>query len=265
MATTATSSHKTSVLAFFLLATVLIVPLLILGALTGWVLLPGLPVAALGAWSPMLAALMLVYRSEKKAGVLALLKRSYDFNRIKAKRWYVPILLTMPTAAAVTFGVQRLTGVEVPIPHIEVVRTLALCVIGYVGALGEELARMVRLCHRLAAGSLGSAQRQSDARSVLGRVPLPGVSAGSSFGGLDSLVDAVHHSGTRDHGVDIQQYWWKSVRHGALPHDFERCLAVIPGKWFVVGFPCCGPNVCRHGGAGCARVGTVDARAAFSK
>ncbi len=87
----------------------------------------------------MLAALMLVYRSEKKAGVVALLKRSYDLNRIKAKRWYVPILLTMPAVAVVTFGVQRLTGVQVPIPHIAVVRTLVFCVVAYIAALGEEL------------------------------------------------------------------------------------------------------------------------------
>jgi hypothetical protein len=55
-----------SVLAVFLLAILLIAPFFILGAITDWQLGPGLPVAALGTFCPMFAAMILVYRAEKK-------------------------------------------------------------------------------------------------------------------------------------------------------------------------------------------------------
>ncbi len=133
------TSSKESPLAFFLLAFVLLVPFLVYGALTGLQLAPGLPVAALAVFCPMLAAVILVYRQGKKAGVVALLKRSFDFRRIKNKWWYAPLLLTMPIAMTLSFWVQRLTGVPIPNPQISVVQALALCVACFIGALGEEL------------------------------------------------------------------------------------------------------------------------------
>ncbi len=133
------TSSKESPLAFFLLATVLLIPFLVYGALTGLQLAPGLPVAALAVFCPMLAASILVYRQDKKAGVVALLKRSFDFQRIKNKWWYAPILLIMPLAMTLSFWVQRLTGVPIPNPQIDVVQALALCVACFIGALGEEL------------------------------------------------------------------------------------------------------------------------------
>jgi membrane protease YdiL (CAAX protease family) len=138
MNTTTPKPHK-SLLAFFLLAVVLIIPFWVFGALTGLQLLPGLPVAALGAFCPMLAALILVYREDKKAGVVALLKRSFDFKRIKDKWWYAPILLIMPVVTILSFWVLRLMGVSVPAPQITILPTLALCVIFFIAALGEEL------------------------------------------------------------------------------------------------------------------------------
>jgi len=42
---------------------------------------------------PVTAAVILVYRENKIAGVTALLKRSFDYNRIRAKVWYAPIVL----------------------------------------------------------------------------------------------------------------------------------------------------------------------------
>jgi hypothetical protein len=128
-----------SVLAVFLLAILLIAPFFILGAITDWQLGPGLPVAALGTFCPMFAAMILVYRAEKKAGVIALLKRAFDFRRIKDKRWYAPILLTMPVVAVLSFAVQRLTDVQVPLPQLTVISVLLLCVALYIFDLGEEL------------------------------------------------------------------------------------------------------------------------------
>ena len=134
-----TPKANKSRLAFFLLAIVLIIPFWVYGAMTGIQLLPGIPVAALGTFCPMLAAIILVYREDKRASVAALLKRSFDFKRIKAKRWYAPILLIVPVVMVLSFAVLRLTGVPVPAPQIAVLPTLALCIVTFIAALGEEL------------------------------------------------------------------------------------------------------------------------------
>lgn len=138
MNTTTSHPHR-SLLAFFVLAVVLMIPFWVFGSLTGLQLAPGLPVAALGTFCPTGAALILVYRQDKTAGMIALLKRSFDFKRIKDKRWFAPLLLLMPGAVALSFWVQRLLGVPVPAPQIAVVPTLALCIVLFIGALGEEL------------------------------------------------------------------------------------------------------------------------------
>ena len=101
--------------------------------------MPGLPVAALATFCPMIAALILVYRDKKGAGVIALLKRAIDFKRIKVKRWYAPILLIMPLVALLSFVVLRLEGVPVPIPNVAIIPTLTLFAVFFVAALGEEL------------------------------------------------------------------------------------------------------------------------------
>ncbi|MCL5947370.1 MAG: CPBP family intramembrane metalloprotease [Chloroflexi bacterium] len=130
---------KKSPLTFFLLAFAFAIPFWLTGAVTGLEPLPGLPVAALAAVCPMLAAMILVYRENKNAGLATLLKRSFDFKRIKAKIWYVPTLLIMPVVMALSFGVLRLSGTHVPTPQIGVLSALILCAVFFIGALGEEL------------------------------------------------------------------------------------------------------------------------------
>lgn len=128
-----------SPLKFIVLVFALTIPFWLIGAVTGLQLLPGVPVAAFAAWCPMLAAMILVYRENETAGVIALLKRSFDFKRIKAKVWYAPILLLMPVVSGLSFGVLRLTGTGVPAPQIAFLPLLILCVGCFILALGEEL------------------------------------------------------------------------------------------------------------------------------
>jgi uncharacterized protein len=128
-----------SPLSFFLLAFALAVPSLLFGAATGIELLPGLPVAALMAVCPMIAALILVYRQNGKAGAAALLRRSFDFNRIRAAIWLIPVPLLPPFAAALSYGYMRLTGVPVPVPQIAVLTDIGLFLVFFAAALGEEL------------------------------------------------------------------------------------------------------------------------------
>lgn len=131
--------QRRSPLQFFLLVFGLTIPFWVLGAVTGRELLPGLPVAALATFCPMIAAAILVYRENKAAGVIGLLKRAFDFQRVTAKIWYVPTLLLMPAVMAVSYGVICLTGTLVPAPQITVFSALALFTVFFTGALGEEL------------------------------------------------------------------------------------------------------------------------------
>ncbi len=74
------TTNAKSVLPFFLWAVVLIAPFLVFGALTGIQLAPGLPVAALGVFCPMLGALIMVYRDDKRAGMAALVRQLFNPN-----------------------------------------------------------------------------------------------------------------------------------------------------------------------------------------
>ena len=78
---------------FFLLVLALSIPFWLIGGATDLQLIPGLSVSALMGFCPMLAALILVYREGGVAAARALLGRSFDFRRIKSKRWLVPTLL----------------------------------------------------------------------------------------------------------------------------------------------------------------------------
>ena len=87
------SAHRQrSQLKFFLLVFALSALFWLIGAAIDVPLMPGLPVSALVAFSPMLAALVLVHEERKAAGVAALLRGSFDFKRIGRKRWYLPIV-----------------------------------------------------------------------------------------------------------------------------------------------------------------------------
>jgi uncharacterized protein len=138
-ASSASAPPARSPLKFFLLVFALSVPFWLIGALTNMQLMPGLSVSALGAVCPMVAALILVHRESGKAGVRALLRRSFDFKRIKAKRWYAPILLLMAGVNVAVYGLMR--WMDMPLPPAQILVPVALLMFFafFVGALGEEL------------------------------------------------------------------------------------------------------------------------------
>ena len=124
---------------FFILVLGLSVPFWLLGAGTDLQLMPGLSVSALMAFCPMAAALILVYRQSRAAGVAELLSRSFDLKRIKAKRWYVPIFLLMPGINVVVYGLMHWMDAPLPTPQVSILPALLMAVAFFVGALGEEL------------------------------------------------------------------------------------------------------------------------------
>ena len=128
-----------SPLKFFLLVFALSLPLWPIGAVTSLQLLPGLPVSSLMAFCPLIAASILVYREDKSTGVTELLKRSFDYRRIRGKVWYIPIFLLMPGIAILAYGLIRLLQLPLPTPQFSVLSALVMFFVFFIAALGEEV------------------------------------------------------------------------------------------------------------------------------
>jgi CAAX protease family protein len=133
------ASRTRSPLKFFLLLFALSIPFWLTGALTTFQLLPGLPVSSLAAFCPAIAALILVYRENRTEGLSELLRRCFDYERIRAKIWYAPIILLRPGIMVLSYGLMRWTGVLLPAPQFPVVEVLTLLAVFFVAALCEEL------------------------------------------------------------------------------------------------------------------------------
>jgi len=86
--------------------------------------------------------LILVQRDSGAAGVTELMRRSFDFKRIREKRWYLPILLTMPAVSVVVFALMSWMAMPPPAPQFSAVAApaaLLMFIAFFIGALGEEL------------------------------------------------------------------------------------------------------------------------------
>lgn len=133
------ASRNKSPLRFFLLVFALALPFWLAGALTAFQLLPALPTSALAVLCPVTAAVILTSREHTSAGIKEFLKRAFDFKRVQAKIWYVPIILLMPCIMVLSSGAIRLMGVPLPVPQFSLGTILALLVVFFIGALGEKL------------------------------------------------------------------------------------------------------------------------------
>jgi len=102
---------------------------------------PNVTLVNFATFIPMAAALILVYRENKVSGVKELLGRSFDYQRIKSKIWYLPIFLLYPSIVLVQYGLAVLSGRPVPSPHFPV-RLPIIFVVFFIAALGEELGWM---------------------------------------------------------------------------------------------------------------------------
>ena len=142
-ATSAEAQHaivsRRSPLKYFVLVVALSAPFWLTGAVTGLQLSPGLPVSSLMVSAPVLAALILVYRENRTAGMIALLKRAFDYRRIKGRAWYAAIVLLMPTVLVLAYGLQRLAGRPVPAPRFQLLAPIVMFLAFFVASLGEEL------------------------------------------------------------------------------------------------------------------------------
>ncbi len=131
--------RRSTLLKFFALVFAFSIPFFVLGGATDLQLMPGLSVSALAAFAPAAAALVLVHLNKKSAGMLALLKRSFDFKRIHDKSWLLLVLFLMPAVSLAVFGLMRLMGMPLPAAQFQLLPALLMFIAFFVGALGEEL------------------------------------------------------------------------------------------------------------------------------
>ena len=68
-----------------------------------------------------------------------LLARSFDFRRIQAKRWYIPILCLMVGVNMAVYGLMRWLDLPLPAPQIQVPAAALMLAAFFAGAVGEEL------------------------------------------------------------------------------------------------------------------------------
>ena len=111
------AANNRSLKRFFLLLLALSLPLWIVGSIYDVQIFPGFNLYQLPLAMPMVAALILIYRENGKVGVVALLKRTYDFRLIKAKAWLLPMLLVYPSMGFLAYWILRYTATEIPEPH----------------------------------------------------------------------------------------------------------------------------------------------------
>jgi membrane protease YdiL (CAAX protease family) len=125
--------------AFVVLLVAISVPFWLAAAFSGGELLPGLPVSALMAVCPVIAASALVYREERGPGVARLLKRSFDYDRVRPRSWFVVIVLLAPAMTAATYWIMRRLGLPLPPPRISPVSAIGMAVGFLAFGLAEEL------------------------------------------------------------------------------------------------------------------------------
>jgi len=138
---TSTSSNK-SPLNLFLLVFALTIPLWIIEPI---VKVKGLPLDVpvtdfIAAFTPLIAACILVYKEEGTIGVKSLLKRIFDFSKIQQKIWYLPVIFLMPIIYLLIYGVMQMLRLPLPVGvEIPFLQNALISVVIFIGATGEEV------------------------------------------------------------------------------------------------------------------------------
>jgi len=97
----------------------------------------------LAAFTPLIAAAILVYKEEGFVGVGELFKRILDFKRITKKIWYVPIILLPLLIYLLIYLAIRILGLSLPSEfYISFISIPFLFMLFFVGAVVEETGYM---------------------------------------------------------------------------------------------------------------------------
>jgi membrane protease YdiL (CAAX protease family) len=129
-------------LLFFALVFALSVPFWRVRTQTSLQLVEGLPITTLMVFCPLIAASILVYRESGLPGLTALLARAFDYRRVGAKVWFLPIVLLNPAVMIASYGVMRWREMPLPAPRVSVLTALVMFVVLFIFAVGEEVGWM---------------------------------------------------------------------------------------------------------------------------
>ena len=95
------------------------------------------------AFIPLITATILVYQEEGKTGIKRLYKRVFDFNKIKKKVWYVPIIFLPFVLYLLIFIIIYLTKLPLPSTFNMPFKSIPfLFTLFFIGAICEEIAYM---------------------------------------------------------------------------------------------------------------------------
>ena len=137
------SSKSGSMYVFFLLVFLFSIPFWVAGPIVERFLpaelSANLPVSSLMICAPIIAAVLLVRKEQGPDAARALLKRAFDYKRIKRTAWYVPIVFLFPAMMLLQYGLLRLLGLEIGNPQIPTLMVPISFVMFFIAALGEEV------------------------------------------------------------------------------------------------------------------------------
>ncbi len=133
----ANDSPRRSLVRYFGLLFGLCLPIWVIGALHDVPLFPGFRLSQAGLAMPMVAALLLTFQERGGAGVLALLRRTYDVRKIRPRVWFLPIVLVYPSFGLIDYAVVRLGGAEIAPPTFSLVGLLGYGTVFFM-TFGEE-------------------------------------------------------------------------------------------------------------------------------
>ena len=132
------ASGKRSLANFLMLLFGLSIPCWVLGSIYDIQIFTGLKLFQLPLAMPMVAALILVYKEKRKKGVMALLKRTYDFRNIRPWVWLLPILFIYPSIGLLNNWIQSISGTSIPAPYFSIVVLLGYSTVFFM-TYAEEL------------------------------------------------------------------------------------------------------------------------------
>jgi hypothetical protein len=130
--------RRSSAWTFFALVFALSIPFWIVGAVTGYEFVSGLPLAALMGVCPAIAALILTAREGGAGAVRALLSRIVDAGKVSVS-WLLLIVAINAAIWVLSFAILRATGVPVPPPHVSPAMIALVFIVFFLFAIGEEL------------------------------------------------------------------------------------------------------------------------------
>jgi len=131
-------SGKKSVTSFFLLLFALSIPFWLLGFWDRTPVFAQIPVSALQAACPLLAAVLLAGLREGRGGIRMLFRRVFGFRFAGFRIWYLLAFLTMPVVMLLSCAAMRMMGRPLPEPAFSFGSALAAFLVFIFAALAEE-------------------------------------------------------------------------------------------------------------------------------